>query len=60
MTQPNPNIKEDELRVGMSILGKKRTKTWHRGTLVAMNPVGVLPQHLLLVMNIQDFMFPVT
>ncbi|KAI3360504.1 hypothetical protein L3Q82_002391 [Scortum barcoo] len=40
MTQPNPNVTEDELRVGMSILGKKRTKTWHRGTLVAINPVG--------------------
>ncbi|KAE8288857.1 Histone-lysine N-methyltransferase SETDB1-B [Larimichthys crocea] len=40
MTQPNPNIKQDELRVGMSILGKKRTKTWHRGTLVAISPVG--------------------
>ncbi|XP_041650016.1 histone-lysine N-methyltransferase SETDB1-B [Cheilinus undulatus] len=40
MTQPNPNIKEDELKVGMTILGKKRTKTWHRGGLVAINPVG--------------------
>nr|XP_046256686.1 histone-lysine N-methyltransferase SETDB1-B isoform X2 [Scatophagus argus] len=40
MTQPNPNMPEDELRVGMSILGKKRTKTWHRGTLVAISPVG--------------------
>uniref|UniRef100_A0A3Q2CNX5 [histone H3]-lysine(4) N-trimethyltransferase n=1 Tax=Cyprinodon variegatus TaxID=28743 RepID=A0A3Q2CNX5_CYPVA len=40
MTKPNPNIKEDELKVGMSILGKKRTKTWHKGTLVAINPVG--------------------
>ncbi|XP_041844375.1 histone-lysine N-methyltransferase SETDB1-B [Melanotaenia boesemani] len=40
MTQPNPNIKEDELKVGMNILGKKRTKTWHRGNLVAINPVG--------------------
>ncbi|XP_022612444.1 histone-lysine N-methyltransferase SETDB1 isoform X2 [Seriola dumerili] len=40
MAQPNPNMAEDELRVGMSILGKKRTKTWHRGTLVAINPVG--------------------
>uniref|UniRef100_A0A3Q3GMH2 [histone H3]-lysine(4) N-trimethyltransferase n=1 Tax=Labrus bergylta TaxID=56723 RepID=A0A3Q3GMH2_9LABR len=40
MTQPNPNIKEEELRVGMIILGKKRTKTWHRGALVAINPVG--------------------
>uniref|UniRef100_A0A3B5A4K6 DUF5604 domain-containing protein n=1 Tax=Stegastes partitus TaxID=144197 RepID=A0A3B5A4K6_9TELE len=43
MTQPNPNMTEDELRVGMNILGKKRTKTWHRGTLVAINPVGQLP-----------------
>ncbi|KAM3615143.1 uncharacterized protein V6R79_024033 [Siganus canaliculatus] len=40
MTQPNPNVAEDELRVGMSILGKKRTKTWHRGTLVALSLVG--------------------
>ncbi|CAN9513636.1 unnamed protein product [Ophioblennius macclurei] len=40
VTQPNPNMAEDELRVGMSILGKKRTKTWHKGTLVAINPVG--------------------
>ncbi|XP_032374947.1 histone-lysine N-methyltransferase SETDB1-B isoform X3 [Etheostoma spectabile] len=40
MTQPNPNITEDELRVGMTILGKKRTKTWHRGALVAIHPVG--------------------
>ncbi|XP_017280610.1 histone-lysine N-methyltransferase SETDB1-B isoform X2 [Kryptolebias marmoratus] len=40
LTQPNPNIKEDELKVGMTILGKKRTKTWHRGTLVAINPIG--------------------
>ncbi|CAJ1062348.1 histone-lysine N-methyltransferase SETDB1-B [Xyrichtys novacula] len=40
MTQPNPNITEDELRVGMNILGKKRTKTWHRGALVAINPIG--------------------
>ncbi|KAG7237676.1 hypothetical protein INR49_032122 [Caranx melampygus] len=40
MAQPKPNMAEDELRVGMSILGKKRTKTWHRGALVAINPVG--------------------
>ncbi|KAF7663620.1 hypothetical protein LDENG_00205390 [Lucifuga dentata] len=40
MTQPNPSLKEDELTLGMNILGKKRTKTWHRGTLVAINPVG--------------------
>uniref|UniRef100_A0A8D3D083 [histone H3]-lysine(4) N-trimethyltransferase n=1 Tax=Scophthalmus maximus TaxID=52904 RepID=A0A8D3D083_SCOMX len=38
--QPNPNLVEDELRVGMTILGKKRTKTWHRGTLVTITPVG--------------------
>lgn len=41
ITQPNPNAPEDELRVGMTILGKKRTKTWHRGTLVSITPVGV-------------------
>ncbi|KAF3839702.1 hypothetical protein F7725_018419 [Dissostichus mawsoni] len=40
MTQPNPNITEDELRVGMTILGKKRTKTWHKGNLVSISPVG--------------------
>uniref|UniRef100_A0A8C9YG29 [histone H3]-lysine(4) N-trimethyltransferase n=1 Tax=Sander lucioperca TaxID=283035 RepID=A0A8C9YG29_SANLU len=40
MTQPNPNVTEDELRVGMTILGKKRTKTWHRGALVAIHPAG--------------------
>ncbi|KAG7474117.1 histone-lysine N-methyltransferase SETDB1 isoform X2 [Solea senegalensis] len=40
MSQPKPNVAEGELRIGMSILGKKRTKTWHRGTLVAINPIG--------------------
>lgn len=40
MAQPSPNVIEDEIKVGMSILGKKRTKTWHRGTLIAINPVG--------------------
>ncbi|XP_040923578.1 histone-lysine N-methyltransferase SETDB1-B [Betta splendens] len=40
VARPNSNMPEDELRIGMSILGKKRTKTWHRGTLVAINPVG--------------------
>ncbi|XP_049335936.1 histone-lysine N-methyltransferase SETDB1-B isoform X2 [Astyanax mexicanus] len=39
-TQPNPAIKQDAMKVNMSILGKKRTKTWHRGTLVAINSVG--------------------
>lgn len=49
ITQPNPNVPEDELRVGMNILGKKRTKTWHRGTLVAISPVGVLPDYFVLL-----------
>lgn len=43
-------MSEDELRVGMTILGKKRTKTWHRGTLVAISPVGVLPEHFILLL----------
>ncbi|XP_057689955.1 histone-lysine N-methyltransferase SETDB1-B isoform X2 [Corythoichthys intestinalis] len=38
--QPSPKKREDELRVGMSILGKKRMKTWHKGTLVAINAIG--------------------
>ena len=42
-TKPNPAIEEGELTVEMTILGKKRTKTWHRGTLVAINHVGVYP-----------------
>ena len=42
-TKPNPAIEEGELTVDMTILGKKRTKTWHRGTLVAVNHVGVYP-----------------
>uniref|UniRef100_A0A8C9TJP2 [histone H3]-lysine(4) N-trimethyltransferase n=1 Tax=Scleropages formosus TaxID=113540 RepID=A0A8C9TJP2_SCLFO len=39
-TQPNPTLKEDVLKVDMNVLGKKRTKTWHRGTLIAITPVG--------------------
>uniref|UniRef100_A0A4W5R1D3 [histone H3]-lysine(4) N-trimethyltransferase n=1 Tax=Hucho hucho TaxID=62062 RepID=A0A4W5R1D3_9TELE len=39
-TQPNPSLKEDEIRLEMSLLGKKRTKTWHSGVLIAINPVG--------------------
>ncbi|XP_026854910.2 histone-lysine N-methyltransferase SETDB1-B isoform X2 [Electrophorus electricus] len=39
-TQPNPVYKQDVMKVTMSILGKKRTKTWHRGTLIAINSVG--------------------
>lgn len=40
VTQPNPNLKQDSLKVDMILLGKKRTKTWHRGTLVAIKQVG--------------------
>ncbi|XP_068070115.2 histone-lysine N-methyltransferase SETDB1-B isoform X6 [Danio rerio] len=39
-TQPNPNIKQDSIKINMTLLGKKRTKTWHRGTLVAIKQVG--------------------
>ncbi|CAL1611050.1 unnamed protein product [Knipowitschia caucasica] len=39
VTQPNySNIKEYELKIGMVVLGKKRTKIWHNGTLVAVQP----------------------
>ncbi|XP_072214766.1 histone-lysine N-methyltransferase SETDB1 isoform X2 [Excalfactoria chinensis] len=31
---------DGDLRVGMRILGKKRTKTWHKGTLIAIQTVG--------------------
>ncbi|CAB1334526.1 unnamed protein product [Coregonus sp. 'balchen'] len=39
-TQPNPSLKDDEIKLEMSLLGKKRTKTWHSGMLIAINPVG--------------------
>lgn len=39
-TQANTKLKEQELRVGMIVLGKKRTKIWHSGTLVAVQPAG--------------------
>lgn len=39
-TQPNPNLKQDSIKINMTLLGKKRTKTWHRGTLVAIKQVG--------------------
>uniref|UniRef100_A0A8D0MFE0 Histone-lysine N-methyltransferase SETDB1 n=2 Tax=Sus scrofa TaxID=9823 RepID=A0A8D0MFE0_PIG len=32
--------KDGDLTVGMRILGKKRTKTWHKGTLIAIQTVG--------------------
>jgi len=31
---------DGDLNVGMRILGKKRTKTWHKGTLIAIQTVG--------------------
>ncbi|KFQ45118.1 Histone-lysine N-methyltransferase SETDB1, partial [Nestor notabilis] len=32
--------RDEDLNVGMRILGKKRTKTWHKGTLIAIQSVG--------------------
>lgn len=34
---------DEDLNVGMRILGKKRTKTWHKGTLIAIQRVGTSP-----------------
>lgn len=34
---------DGDLNVGMRILGKKRTKTWHKGTLIAIQTVGTSP-----------------
>ncbi|XP_030329759.1 histone-lysine N-methyltransferase SETDB1 isoform X3 [Strigops habroptila] len=31
---------DEDLNVGMRILGKKRAKTWHKGTLIAIQSVG--------------------
>ncbi|XP_051574709.1 histone-lysine N-methyltransferase SETDB1-B-like isoform X1 [Myxocyprinus asiaticus] len=39
-TQPNPNLKQDDMKIDMTLLGKKRTKTWHRGTLIAIKQMG--------------------
>lgn len=33
--------KDGDLIVSMRILGKKRTKTWHKGTLIAIQSVGM-------------------
>ncbi|KFQ73042.1 Histone-lysine N-methyltransferase SETDB1, partial [Phaethon lepturus] len=39
--QPASDLSNDgDLNVGMRILGKKRTKTWHKGTLIAIQTVG--------------------
>ncbi|NXM23632.1 SETB1 methyltransferase, partial [Oxyruncus cristatus] len=38
---PGDDLNTDgDLKVGMRILGKKRTKTWHKGTLIAIQTVG--------------------
>ncbi|KAM4690789.1 histone-lysine N-methyltransferase SETDB1 [Rhinophrynus dorsalis] len=36
----NDMNKDGDLVVGMRILGKKRTKTWHKGTLISIQCVG--------------------
>ncbi|XP_018415412.1 PREDICTED: histone-lysine N-methyltransferase SETDB1 [Nanorana parkeri] len=36
----NDMKKDGDLVVGMRILGKKRTKTWHKGTLISIQMVG--------------------
>ncbi|XP_069041560.1 histone-lysine N-methyltransferase SETDB1-A [Lepisosteus oculatus] len=38
--QAGADNRSGELVLNMRILGKKRTKTWHRGVLIAINPVG--------------------
>ncbi|XP_009067686.1 PREDICTED: histone-lysine N-methyltransferase SETDB1, partial [Acanthisitta chloris] len=38
---PGNDLSQDgDLNVGMRILGKKRIKTWHKGTLIAIQTVG--------------------
>uniref|UniRef100_A0A452E540 Histone-lysine N-methyltransferase SETDB1 n=1 Tax=Capra hircus TaxID=9925 RepID=A0A452E540_CAPHI len=37
---PGELSKDGDLVVSMRILGKKRTKTWHKGTLIAIQTVG--------------------
>ncbi|XP_063055312.1 histone-lysine N-methyltransferase SETDB1-B isoform X2 [Engraulis encrasicolus] len=39
-TQPNLSFKEETMKVDMTLLAKKRNKTWHRGTLIAIKAVG--------------------
>lgn len=39
-TQPSARPHEDTMKVDMTILAKKRTKTWHKGTLIAIKSVG--------------------
>ncbi|KAM8920772.1 histone-lysine N-methyltransferase SETDB1 isoform 1-T1 [Pelodytes ibericus] len=39
-TTANDMSKDGDLVVGMRILGKKRTKTWHKGTLISIQLMG--------------------
>lgn len=54
-TQPNPNIKQDNIKLDMTLLGKKRTKTWHRGTLVAIKQVGKCMRFIKLLNSTVHF-----
>uniref|UniRef100_A0A8C5QPA6 Histone-lysine N-methyltransferase SETDB1 n=1 Tax=Leptobrachium leishanense TaxID=445787 RepID=A0A8C5QPA6_9ANUR len=41
VTADNDMSKDGDLMVGMRILGKKRTKTWHKGTLISIQMMGL-------------------
>lgn len=45
--------KDGDLIVSMRILGKKRTKTWHKGTLIAIQTVGMFKLEEELMNNLQ-------
>lgn len=46
--------KDGDLIVSMRILGKKRTKTWHKGTLIAIQTVGMFKlEEVLMKGNLQ-------
>lgn len=36
--------KEVKLKVTMSVLGRRRTKTWHQGTILDIKTTGKTPQ----------------
>lgn len=45
LSQMSSELSRDgDLVVSMRILGKKRTKTWHKGTLIAIQTVGMFNQ----------------
>lgn len=48
---------DGDLKVGMRILGKKRTKTWHKGTLIAIQTVG---RFWVWVSGAQLFLYGIT